>query len=105
MIEPNPFEIRMAALRDHFTTRARREGEELKQLAGTVMADCTARKKIRAIAHGLAGAAAIFGMPCVSSQAADLEQAIADGAPEFEIASQSTILGERLVTLGCGQSV
>lgn len=101
MTEPMPFEIRMAALRDHFTTRARREGEELKQLAGLISADGSARNKIGRIAHGLAGAAAIFGMPLVSSEASELEDAIAAGAAESDIATQSVGLADMLATLGC----
>lgn len=103
MTEPVPFEITMAALREHFTTRARSEGEELKLLAGTVVVDETALNRIRRIAHSLAGAAAIFGMPAVSTEAADLEEAIVDGAPENDIASQSTLLADRLTNLGSCQ--
>ena len=104
MTEPVPFEVRMAALRQHFTCRAYREGEELALLADKLAEDCAARARISTIAHGLAGAGAIFGMPDVSSQAAELEEAILAGATQGAIASQSLALAEVLSTLGCGHS-
>lgn len=101
MTEPVPFEIRMAALRAHFTTRARREGDELKLLAGQIPADEAARAKIVHIAHGLAGAGAIFGMPQVSTQAAELEEAILSGATPDDVADQSLALATTLSSLDC----
>tara|TARA_R110002020_G_scaffold114101_8_gene262436 strand:- start:2598 stop:2915 length:318 start_codon:yes stop_codon:yes gene_type:complete len=101
MTEPVPFEVRMAALRAHFTTRARRDGDELKLLAEEIAADDAVRAKIVHIAHGLAGAGAIFGMPQVSTQAAELEEAILGGAETGEVASQSLALASTLSRLGC----
>jgi len=104
MTDPIPFEVRMAALRAHFTSRARREGDELKLLAQQMAADGAARHRIGRIAHGLAGAGAIFGMPQVSSQAAELEEAILAGAASGDVASQSLALASMLATLGCQPS-
>ena len=104
MTEPVPFEIRMAALRQHFTCRAHREGEELALLADKIPDDSAALSRIGSIAHGLAGAGAIFGMPQVSSQAAELEEAILAGAKGCTIASQSLALAEMLAALACRQS-
>jgi HPt (histidine-containing phosphotransfer) domain-containing protein len=104
MTEPIPFDVRMAALRAHFTTRARREGDELKQLAAQMTADDEARRRIGHIAHGLAGAGAIFGMPQVSSRAAELEEAILAGAAPGDVASQSLALACMLSKLGCQAS-
>jgi HPt (histidine-containing phosphotransfer) domain-containing protein len=94
----------MAALREHFAGRARREGEELRLLAGKISADDSACKKIKKIAHGLVGAAAIFGMPSVSTEAAGLEEAIDHGATAIDIASQSVLLAELLATLAGRQT-
>jgi len=100
MTEPIPFDIRMAALRAHFTTRARREGDELKELATRMDADDEARSRIGHIAHGLAGAGAIFGMPQVSTRAAELEEAILAGAAPCDVASRSLALACMLSKLG-----
>lgn len=102
MSQPIPFEVRMAALRQHFTCRAYREGEELALLADQLAGDGAARTRIGTIAHGLAGAGAIFGMPDVSSQAAELEEAILAGATEGAIAVQSLALAQMLSALDCG---
>jgi len=85
MTEPVSFDIRMAALRESFAERARHDGEELRALAGRVTTDGAACAQIGIIAHKLAGGAAIFGMPTVSTQAAALEDAILAGAAQDEI--------------------
>lgn len=100
MTEPVAFEIRMAALREHFAVRARSQGAELRVLAGRLEVDARARAEIRRIAHSIAGAAAVFGMPAVSTEAAELEEAIADGAAQSAIASFSVSLADRLARLG-----
>lgn len=94
----------MAALRENFTLRARREGAELRLLAERIGEDDLVRVEIRKIVHGLAGAAAIFGMPTVSSQAADLEEAIVSGAAQDDIALSSLSLADRLASLGAGRT-
>lgn len=101
MTEPTSFEARMAALREHFTTRARREGVELQALAQQMDDDESALIRIGTIAHSLAGAGAIFGLPQVSSSAAALEDAIQSGAAKCAVASQSLALASLLTDLGC----
>ena len=105
MTEPTSFDARMAALRAHFTTRARREGLELKQLAQQMGEDDSALIRIGTIAHSLAGAGAIFGLPQVSNSAAALEDAIHAGAAKCAVASQSLALASLLSDLGCQRSV
>ncbi|MGV8854229.1 MAG: Hpt domain-containing protein [Devosia sp.] len=101
MAEPLPFEIKMAALREHFTTRACRDGVDLRVFAGQIGSDAAARTSIDRIAHGLAGAAAVFGMPQVSQAAALLEEAVAAGAADADIIRQSLALSETLARLEC----
>ena len=99
MSEPIPFETKMAALRAHFTKRARHEGVQLRAFADQVGSDSDARNGIDKIAHGLAGAAAIFGMPHVSTAAARLEEAVASGAADADIVRQTLSLAESLTRL------
>ena len=96
MTEPVSFDIRMAALRESFAVRARHDGEELRILASLVKTDGAASAQIGVIAHKLAGGAAIFGMPEVSTQAAALEDAILAGASQDDIIGKSLALVDLL---------
>lgn len=100
MADPLSFEDKMAALRAHFTERACRDGQELRAFATQLGSDDDARVQIDRIAHSLAGAAAIFGMPQVSNRAALLEAALAAGAADDDLISQSLCLANTLAELG-----
>jgi two-component system OmpR family response regulator len=70
--------MRLEALRTAFVRRAKGEAAMLASCRSSLdrQADPAVRRRIREIAHGLAGAAALFGFDQIGIQAAALEEAV-----------------------------
>jgi HPt (histidine-containing phosphotransfer) domain-containing protein len=71
--------IRLETLRSVFVRRAKSDAEALASCRSVLGEDTNAAtvSRIREIAHGLAGAAGLFGYQRISSDAAALEEAVA----------------------------
>lgn len=78
------FQSKMAALQSKFVARAKTEHSELIELAEKAV-EPAARIRMTTIAHGLAGAAGVFGMGPLSLAAQALEEALLADTPEHEI--------------------
>src|SRR5690606_29212947 len=73
----NPQPIDLSAVAGGFHARAAHDADEFKTLRQTLDEDgaAPALQEIRVLAHGLAGAAAVFGFPTASDKAAALMEA------------------------------
>jgi CheY-like chemotaxis protein len=77
-----PMESQLARLREDFLHRLDNDLGRLKQLRDAGGLPSKARlRKIREIAHGLAGASGVFGLPEIGDRAADLEEAVILAVP------------------------
>lgn len=90
-----PFEERMAALRLRFVDRAR---EECKAIAAATGASLD-RDTLRRRAHAIAGSAGLFGFGDIGEEAARLEEAIDEDAPDEQVRALADVLEASLARL------
>jgi HPt (histidine-containing phosphotransfer) domain-containing protein len=90
---------KLAAIRGGFLRRVGRDADTLVDCWSAMeINSATALARIRAVAHGLAGAAGIFGYPRLGNAAATLEEAVViqlDGADTLRNVERAL---ERLLT-------